>query len=389
MNFQLKHSTITFLTLAFLILYSSFQFLLILRHKSPYLSDSYFYKHMYYQHQGSIFKDAYQKVKSQQIYTSLDNISLKIFFNEKAYRNSYSFFTKRPMYPYIAFVLNKIFNNEYLSFTLPVFLSYIGVIIMTFIFFKKGLNLFFATLGTFVFVSFYPFLDWSTYFLTDTIGAFFWMIQLFLIYKYLTEARTKWLYYFAISLIISLLNREQSLLIIISLLISQTLFFKYQKNNLLSRNIKIILISTLITASYVISAFVLHQKNILDTIIITMNNYGYDNNTFTTQEIIKYLVTNYKSAHVFLIKDLISHHLWFTFCLFSIIGLILSLKTKRNIDILIACSALASYFAIFLYPVLSYRYFFPVVIAISYFSAIFLSKLFSTIAKLEQSRNAK
>lgn len=389
MNFQLKHSTITFLCLTFLILYSSFQFLLILRHKSPYLSDSYFYKHMYYQHQGSNFTDAYQKVKSQQNFTNLDNISQKIFFNEKAYRNSYSFFTKRPMYPYIAFALNKIFNNEYLSFTLPVFLSYIGVIIMTFIFFKKGLNLFFATLGTFLFVSFYPFLDWSTYFLTDTIGAFFWMVQLFFIHKYLTEARTKWLYYFAISLIISLLNREQSLLILISLLISQVLFFKNQKSNLLSRNVKIIIISTIITAFYIISAFILHQKNILESIIYLMNSYGYYNRTFTPQEIIKYLVTAYKNSHIFLIKDLISHHLWFTFSLFSIIGVILSLKNKRNIDILIVSSACASYFAIFLLPVLSYRYFFPVVIGISYFSAIFLSKLFSTITKLEQSRNAK
>jgi len=48
------------------------------------------------------------------------------------------------------------------------------------------------------------------------------------------------------------------------------------------------------------------------------------------------------------------------------------------------CSAVASYLAIFIYPVLSYRFFFPVVITVVYFASGFIHDFFKVGKVTEQ-----
>src|SRR4030042_6610424 len=107
----LKYGAITFL-----LIFASIQFFLILRHKSPYVSDSYFYKHIYYQIKGDSFEKAKNKIISQVNLEKADETTKNIFSNTASYRNSYSFFTKRPFYSFAATVLSIFSVSEYFSF---------------------------------------------------------------------------------------------------------------------------------------------------------------------------------------------------------------------------------------------------------------------------------
>src|SRR3989344_7338115 len=120
-----------------------------------------------------------------------------------------------------------IVKSEYLSFLIPVFISYLGCIIISYFLFNRGLNHFSLIIATTLLVAFYPFLDWSTYFLTDTIGFLFWMIQLLLIYLYLSKKERLYLYSFLFSLILSLTLREQSVLMLPLLIIFYVFTFVF------------------------------------------------------------------------------------------------------------------------------------------------------------------
>src|SRR3990167_9768027 len=96
-----------------LLIFSTVQYLLILRHKSPYLSDSYFYKHIFYQIKGDSYDLARQKVVSQVDLTSADEITINFFTKGEAYKNSLSFFTKRPLYPVSAAIISMFISNEF------------------------------------------------------------------------------------------------------------------------------------------------------------------------------------------------------------------------------------------------------------------------------------
>lgn len=375
MNQNVFFSRITFFSLTFIILYSTLQFILILRHKSPYISDSYFYKHSYHQFQGDSFSIAYQKVISRIDPTKATKVEWNIFYNESQYKSTLEFFTKRPFYPYIAHILNLLFNNELLAFTLPVFAAYLGLIIITYMLFVEGLNNFFATLGTFIFVSFYPFLDWSTYFLTDTIGAFFWMLQVEFFYKYLQKNNKKWLWLFITTFVVSLANREQSILLLPLIAISSLVFYKLKMKLQFLASLKIVFaLVVVVTLYFVVSTFFGH-KNLLDTIYYTMNNYGYLNNSYQLSGIIFYLTKQSILLHTVLIKDLASHHVWFLVLSLSSVGAVLAFKKLSLISAVFLMSAIASYSFAFIFPELSYRYYYPAIISICYFCVYFLSRL--------------
>src|SRR4030065_1472832 len=174
--------SVKFFPLLFILVFAVTQYLLIFRHKSPYLSDSYFYKHIFYEIKGDSFDLARQKVVSQVDLKGVDDITVNFFSNDEAYRNSLSFFTKRPLYPLLAAFVSLFASNEFLDFVIPVFVAYIASIILSFYIFRQGLYFFFAIFSTSLLISFYPFLDWSTYFLTDTNGFAFWLLLLFIIY---------------------------------------------------------------------------------------------------------------------------------------------------------------------------------------------------------------
>ncbi|OGE15034.1 hypothetical protein A3J89_00295 [Candidatus Curtissbacteria bacterium RIFOXYB12_FULL_40_6] len=367
-----------FLILVFLLLFSTIQFILILRHKSPYLSDSYFYKHIFYQFQGNSFQESRELVLNQVDFANSGQISRNIFQNKAVYSQVYDFFKKRPLYPFLAYLFNKILHNEYQAFLLPVFISYLGVVLLAFYFFSQGLNRFFAAFTASLFISFYPFLDWSTYFLTDTMGAAFWLLQLFFIYKFAKDMNPKWLYLFSFFLVISFLNREQSILML-PLLVLASLFVRVFKiGNFKKKFFRATVVSFLLTILYILVSYATNQKNVLDTLIYTMNSYGLYSNSYSNLQVINYIAQAVIDSHLVFVRELVSRHWWFVLCLFALFKVVkLLIRLKPSIlDILMICSAVASYLAIFIYPVLSYRFFFPVVITVVYFASGFIHDFF-------------
>lgn len=365
----------------FLAVFATIQFFLILRHKSPYLSDSYFYKHIYYQFKGYNFDQAYEKVKGQIYLAKEDEIGRNIFSNSGSYKNSYSFFTKRPLYPYTAYLLDFIFKNEYVAFLTPVFLSYLGVILLVFYFSNERFNYLFASLTTAFFIAFYPFLDWSTYFLTDTIGAFFWFLQLFFIYKFLKDKKTIWLSFYLLFLVVSLLNREQSLLMVftLSLVYFLTIFSKPKIKIDKIKLMKIFLLTLVFSMFYILSTFWLKQRSLLDTIVYTANSYGLNEKDFSQSDLLAYQLDAILKSHFIFFRDLVSHHWWFALSFLSILGLIETLFFRRKtslVDLLIFSSGIASYLSIYFYPVLSYRFFYPTVFMIIYFAIKLFNEYF-------------
>lgn len=370
------------LVLSLICLYSALQFILILRHKSPYVSDSYFYNHIVYEFKGDTYHTSRNKVLSKVEINPIDKITQNIYFNSEQYQDSYGFFSKRPLYPFTVFLLNKLFDLE-TSMLLPVFVSYLGLILVSFAFLSKRLNLFWASFGTFTFMSFYPFLDWSTYYLTDTIGAFFWMLQIYFIYKLLSTKKNFWLLSFIIISIIALTNREQSLLMPVVSFALWTIT-KIKKDRLAKHILPVVFASVIISATYLVVSLKYFHKNLISTITYTMNDYGLLNNEFSSREILNYLINSYIKSHVALFNDLLAHHLWAVFALSSIIGVSMALKKIKIIDVIMIASALGSYLAIYLYPVLSYRYFFPLVISICYFATFLFFRLSIYLAKIEE-----
>ncbi|MCR4324889.1 MAG: glycosyltransferase family 39 protein [Candidatus Curtissbacteria bacterium] len=357
------------LAVILLLVFATAQFILILRHKNPYVSDSYFYKHTYYQLKGLSYDEAQAKIISEVDLIAADEITRNFFQNKETYANSYSFFQKRPFYPLTAYLASLFNLNDYLSFQIPVFTAYILSVILVFRLSKEGLGYFFAIISTALFVSFYPFLDSSTYFLTDTIGFAFWLSQIFTIYNYIKSKKSKWLIFFFISLSISLLNREQSVLMA-PLLMSALVLQKLLLLKGASQIKKLLFVSFIPIILFITVSFMLKLPNIYDTISYTQNNYGLRSNKFTAEETFRYMANAIKISHYVFIRDIVSHHWWLLLSALAAVSALRSLvKGKRNnLDILIVSSALASYLAIFIYPVLSYRYFLPIVFAVSYFS---------------------
>lgn len=388
MNIKLSRKNLLFSALTLIVIYASLQFLLILRHKSPYLSDSYFYKHLVYEYSGSNFSEAQKKVRSQVDYTKLDAITLNIFSSDEVYQDVYYYFSKRPFYPVMTFLITKLVNLN-LALMAPVFISYIGVVLIVFFLFAQRVSIFFATFGTFLLLSFYPYLDWSTYYLTDTIGAFFWMILIAVMYKILTSRGKKWYIVFSLVLVTSLFNREQTSLISAVTVIACLAVAISKLRKGLKNYVTLAVVSSAIALAYLLLSVIFVRKSLLDAIIYTMNSYGLYENVFTSEEIISYMLTSYKISHIHLFKDLASHHLWFLFSALAIMGAVSSVKKMKAMDVLMLSSAIASYSAIFLYPVLSYRYFFPVVISICYFAVLYLSKISAVAYLLDKGRLRK
>jgi len=78
------------------------------------------------------------------------------------------------------------------------------------------------------------------------------------------------------------------------------------------------------------------------------------------------------------------YHWWFVFFVLGIIGALRTLffdTKKRLIDLLLFSSGIASYISIFLYPVLSYRFFYPVVVMMIYFSSKLIQDFFLDLNK--------
>lgn len=360
------------------LLVASVEYFLLLRHKSPYLSDSYFYQHMVYSFQGSSFDEARKKTLQQLDNSKLDEIEKNFYWNENQYRESLSFFIKRPLYPAVAYLLTNITNNLYSSLLVPVYLAYIGSIALVYIISQKAGSKFVMLYTTVGLLVFYPFLDWSTYFLTDTIGAFFWLLQLLFIYYYFQTQELRWLYLFASFLALSLCNREQSALMIVFFFSLLILFKKYAptKIGLFRLGKKGLFVTFIIVTFYLGILTLTQQKTLYDTLLYTQNNYGLYNRSYSLNETALYFQTAIKKAHLGLMQDLLRHRGWVIQLILATGGtsyIFLIKKKPKLLDNIMLASSIASYAAIFLYPVLSYRYFIPLIIGIVYFSGLFVN----------------
>ena len=363
-----------------IISFATVQFFLILRHKSPYLSDSYFYKHIFYQMKGNSPEIARRKIVSQVDLANADEITKNIFTNEKAYQNSYQFFIKRPFYPFIVWLLSFLTSKEYLLFLVPIFSAYAGSIILSFRLFTYNLEYFFAIFALALFVSFYPFLDWSTYFLTDTIGFFFWLGQVVVIYRYTSSENNRLLLFYGLLLLLSLFNREQSLLMVpLTLFLLMLMKFFGAPRKQLVASFRLVIVSLIIAFFFLLFTKIFGFVGIWETIVYTQNSYGLYSNQYTFVQTLQYLFETIKKSHLVFAREIVSHHWWFTFTALGILGIAkmtLLSKEKKLIDLIILCSGIASYLSIFIYPVLSYRFFFPTVIMIAYFAAKFIQNFF-------------
>src|SRR3989344_4633836 len=247
-------------------------------------------------------------------------------------------------------------TSEYISFLAPVFLSYLAIIFLVFRLTENSLGQFWSVLTTALFISFYPFLDWSTYFLTDTIGAFFWLLLIILALNYILSKKRKWIYLFSFVQIVSLLNREQTLLMpalfLIFLIIGK---LTNLPSSIRSYEVKLLALSSAIAAVYILTSLIFKQKNIIDTIIYTQNNYGLFNNNYSFGQTVFYLLRAVIESHAAFLKDLVQHHWWATLFLLSNLAIIqyfINGKKGNPIDVMIISSGAASYLSIFLYPVL-------------------------------------
>lgn len=370
-NFLLRYGFILFI-LAF----ATIEFFLILRHKSPYLSDSYFYKHIFYEFQRDNFSESRTKVLTQINLEKSDEITKNIFLNEEQYKSSYQFFVKRPLYPFMAFLVDQLIPiSEYWLFLLPVFAAYVVSIILVYALSVKGLGYTFGLISSVFFIGFYPYLDWSTYFLTDTIGFFFWLLQIFFIYKFLQSGKISNLINYTFLLIFSLFNREQSMLMLALLFISFILSFSLRDQKATIRLLTLLIITFWIDLMYILISRFLKLPTILDTIIYTQNSYGLFQTKYSANQILAYLLDAIKRSHIAFLRDLVRHHWWFVVFSLGIVGILrtITARKKNLLDILIFSSGIASYLSIFIYPVLSYRFFFPVLFAVVYFAGKFIS----------------
>ena len=368
------------LPLLVLLTIASLEFMLLLRHKSPYMSDSYFYKHIFYEMQGDTYSEAHTKILSQLDVGKLSEIEQNLFFNPDKYEYSLSRYIRRPLYPFVAVLVNGLVKNEYLAFLLPALVSFLGCIIITYLLFQLRFDWFWTSFGTALFIGFYPFLDWSTYFLTDTIGAFFWMLQIFLISKYLQKPSRSLLITYVIAMVISLLNREQSVLMsaVVVILFASTKIFQVKSDQIkASKNLIVPTIG--ITVLFLVFSTLMKFPSLYDSWIYLQSDFGFKTLEYTPIETALFLGHELVRLHSGLVADLVRHRWWLLFTILGFIGtywVFIKEKKPWYIDTLMFASAVAAYLGLIIVPYLTYRYFFPTIISLIYFGMYALNSFF-------------
>lgn len=362
LKFDEDKNYLKFITLIFLILFATVQFILILRHKSPNYSDSYFYKHTYYQLLGYKFDEAYLKNKESIDFQKADAITANIFNNQENYGKSFLFFKRRLAYSFSAYLVNFIAKNEYLAFLIPVYLAYLGTILLTYYFCVTRFNHFFAGLGTSLLLAFYPFLEWSTYFSTDVIGTFLWLLIIFFAYQYLISKKQVFLFLTASAIVISFLNREQTFLIL-PLFVILWIFEKRDTG-------KFVLISAALVVLYGFLSQKAEGGSIFESLQYMRNSFGLYSNSYSPADNMQYILKSLPVTHKALFFDITRHHWWFVFTFMALVSIFITFtspKRKHILDLLMFSSGLASYIFI-LWPFFSYRFLFPAVISTIYFT---------------------
>lgn len=375
-----------------IVIIACLEFALLLRHKTPYLSDSYFYNHIFYRLQGYTHDEAYDKILKKIDVNRLGDVGKNIFLNPDKYEYSLSRYIRRPLYPFFSYLIYPFFKNEYFAFIAPVFITYVGSIILIYLVFSKCFERFLTSLGTALFVGFYPFIDWSTYFLTDTIGLFFWMLQIYLVLRYLESPKAKYLWMFVLSLLLSLLNREQGVLIplVIAIVLVGVRIFKISKLKVYYLK-RIFIISAGISFLYLAFNHLLKQPSLYDSWIYLESNFGYYSESYSFSKTFRFLVSQLIVLHKGLLLEFARHRWWTMITLLGFLGffrLFIIRRTPKLIDLLILGSSFAAYINLIIIPYLSYRYFYPTIIGVIYFSLYSMKSLLNS-NKLPRTENPR
>lgn len=353
------NKNIRLLLLLLILFVANLESLLLLRHKSPYISDSYFYRHMVYQYLGDDYDQARTKVIKNLSSITVDQISTNFFYNDVSYRKTLKHFTKRPLYPWLVSIIYRFINQEYLSFLLPQLLALNIILITAFYLFRQGLTDSWAIISTALPAAFPPLIEWTTYFTGDIIGVSFWLLQITLLLKFIQKPHINTQIIFLIVLSLSLFNREQSLLmnaVILVLMYSSTRLVTLWK------------FTAAVSIVYLLVLKLTGQYTVFDTISYLRNNYGLSENVYTFSQNIPFILQSIVSAHQAFVVDVIHHRWWLFITITGIIGAVFALKRRKIIDLVMLASAIGSYSAIFVYPSFSYKYFFPVAISLTYFT---------------------
>jgi len=385
------------ITLVILLFVASSQYVVTIKNKWPYTSDSLFYIHNFYQIQGSSYEEARQRVLTNYPIPWKDKVQQNIFNDPQTYKKVYRVFTKRPLYPSIAFVLNYLVRSEYLAFILPIFFGYLGVIFINFHFVKIRLGYLSAVISSLLLIAFSPFLAWSTYIMTDTIGAFFWLLQIYFIFLYFTKNKLLYLKLFTASLIISLFNREQSILLILFLIIISVMIRTKVLPGSISNNNNKLLISTVIVSTlFMLGIKLFNQLTAWDNLIYFQSNYYLNSTNFTFTETFLFYTRQVMFAHYEAIQSIVRNPFYLLTFSLGLLGMCrISRDAKRTsaplviIDALLVASAFSSYLTIFIVPVFRYRFFFPLVISLIYFAIKFATSYFTVNLKANKASHIK
>jgi len=220
--------------------------------------------------------------------------------------------------------------------------------------------------------------------MTDTIGAFFWLFQIYFVLLYFTKKKAIYLKLFAGSLIISLFNREQSVLLI-PLFVTIVIMIK---TNLLSKSIstynsKLLLTTLIISTIFMLGIKSLGQLTAWDNLKYIQSNYYITSSDFTFTETFLFYIPTAIRANInalYAVANNPFYLLIFTLGFITACKAILDArKTKKplaHIDALFIASAISSYLSIFIVPVFEFRFFFPVAISAIYFFLKFTANFF-------------
>lgn len=373
-NYLPKNFSSFLLPFAILLFVASNNFFVTFTAKSPYTSDSYFYRHLFYEMKGQSFFEARANVlKSQKIRFSYA-IEQNVLDNRNSYMQAYPYFGNRVALPFLAFISSFIFPNEDVDFLIPVFSAYIGIVILLFYLFYKRIGLALSFLGVFFLIYFPPFLNNATNFMTDTLGLFLFLLLFLVSSLFVKNGNSKVFILCLVLFVISLFNREQSLFFIPALLLSY-LFYRNRINDEDREKYRnLFLALSAIGFVYLFFSAYLGKPSLLESFQRFQNSYGYYHNTYATTETLKFLLESLKVSHIIFLSDLKNN---FYSGLFFGISLWYATSNlfRRRLDFFgcfLASMLLVSYFQIFLFPIFDYRYFFPAVVAVIYFALCYV-----------------
>ena len=139
-------------------------------------------------------------------------------------------------------------------------------------------------------------------------------------------------------------------------------------------------VSIAVVIAYLIINVILKQPTLYDSWIYLQSSFGYYDKQYTLTETISFLFVELIELHKGLIMDLIRHRWWATFSVLGLVGIFQSFliyKKPKFLDILMFASAVAAYIGLTIIPFLSYRYFYPTIIGLIYFSLYVIQRFFS------------